>query len=226
MIGIVDYGMGNLRSVQKAVARVSPGVACAVVGTADEVGGCDGLILPGVGAFGDGMRQLDERGLSDAVRGFAGSGRAVLGVCLGMQLLFDSSTEGAGGGDDEVAGLGLIGGRVVALEPVRGGVAVKVPHMGWNALSWSGGAGEGDALLEGLEPGCWVYFVHGYRAEVAEPADVVATADYGGAVVAVVRRGNVWGTQFHPEKSQAVGLAMLGNFVGLVERGVAAGAGR
>ncbi|MEO0588589.1 MAG: hypothetical protein AAF078_13230, partial [Planctomycetota bacterium] len=89
-----------------------------------------------------------------------------------------------------------------------------------------GGGGAGDALLAGLEPGCWVYFVHGYHAEVADAGDVLATADYGGAVVAVVRRGNVWGTQFHPEKSQAVGLAMLGNFVGLVERGVGAGAAR
>jgi len=226
-VGVIDYGMGNLRSVQKAIERVVGDagleVSCEVVDTAGAIESCDGLILPGVGAFGDGMQQLDARGLTGAVKGYAGSGRPLLGVCLGMQLLFDSSTEGVGGGSDEVAGLGLIGGRVVAIDPSRGGSGgpLKVPHMGWNALAWDGDA----PLLAGLEPGCYVYFVHGYHAEVEEPAGVVATADYGGPIAAVVRSGNVWGTQFHPEKSQAVGLTMLSNFVGLVSGGVAGAVG-
>ncbi|MEM9790402.1 MAG: imidazole glycerol phosphate synthase subunit HisH [Planctomycetota bacterium] len=221
-IGVVDYGMGNLRSVQKAIERVvgeaGLDVVCEVVGSAEAIARCDGLILPGVGAFGDGMRQLAERGLEAAVHGVAASGRPLLGVCLGMQLLFTTSTEGPGGSAETVDGLGLIDGRVVEIESVRGGQPVKVPQMGWNALDFSGD----DPLLSGLWSGCWVYFVHGYHAVVEAADDVLATTDYGGPVVAVVRRGNVWGTQFHPEKSQAVGLAMLGNFAALVAGGVPA----
>ncbi|MEM0915164.1 MAG: imidazole glycerol phosphate synthase subunit HisH [Planctomycetota bacterium] len=221
-IGVVDYGMGNLRSVQKAIERVAGeaglDAACEVVGTAEEIAGCDGLILPGVGAFGDGMLQLDRRGLEAAVHGVAASGRPLLGVCLGMQLLFTTSTEGQGGAAETVDGLGLIDGRVVEIEPVRGGEHVKVPQMGWNALDWPGD----DPLLSGLSPGCWVYFVHGYHAVVEDADDVLATTDYGGSIAAVVRSGNVWGTQFHPEKSQAVGLRMLANFAALVADGVPA----
>jgi glutamine amidotransferase len=220
-VGVVDYGMGNLRSVQKAIERVAgeAGVACKVVATAEAIDRCDGLILPGVGAFGDGMAQLDRRGLADPIRVYARDDRPMLGVCLGMQLLFDRSAEGHVGATRDVPGLGLIPGRVVLIEPPLGPRRMPVPHMGWNTLDWTGD----DPLLAGLTPGCHVYFVHAYHAEAEAPSAVVATSAYGRPLAAVVRSGRLWGTQFHPEKSQAVGLRMLGNFVAGVAPGHAPG---
>lgn len=203
-IGILDYRMGNLRSVQKALQRV--GAEAAVVSKPDELTSLDKLVLPGVGAFADGAEHLRECGLDDAIRDFLATGRPFLGICLGMQLLFDDSEE-----DAPNQGLSILPGRVVRFDEDRGGRRVKVPHMGWNTLSWDGE----DPLLAGLEPGCHVYFVHGYHVEPTEPGDVLAACDYAGPFCAAVRRDNVWATQFHPEKSQRVGQTILGNFVNL-----------
>ncbi|MEM1098813.1 MAG: imidazole glycerol phosphate synthase subunit HisH [Planctomycetota bacterium] len=208
MIAILDYGMGNLRSVQKALQHV--GHEAVIVGDTDGVEGAERLILPGVGNFADGMRQLDERGLIDAVKRFAATGRPMLGVCLGMQLMFDSSTEDAPV-DTTIAGLGLIGGEVVRFEedPGDGGPRLKVPHMGWNTIELTAA---GAALGDGLPDDPHVYFVHGYFCRPADNADIAATTPYGQKFCSAIHRGNLWATQFHPEKSQAVGLRILDNF--------------
>lgn len=202
-IGIVDYGMGNLRSVQKALQSV--GAEAVILRTAAEAADVSKLILPGVGAFGDGMAHLDRMGWIEPVKRFIASGRSFLGVCLGLQLLFEHSEEG------DAAGLGVLAGRVVRFQTRRGGERVKVPHMGWNELRWS----VSDPLWAGLEPGAAVYFVHAYYAQPDEARLVSAEADYGGPFCAAVRRDNVWATQFHPEKSQRVGLTILRNFADL-----------
>lgn len=207
-VSIIDYRMGNLRSVQKAIEHVG-GVA-KIVSTPDEIDQADKLILPGVGAFGDGMRFLDEMGLSDPIRTYVQSGKPILGICLGLQLLFDGSEEDAVG-DDLVKGLGLVPGKVVRFDNHRGGQHLSVPHMGWNSLKWD----RPDPILNGLEQGSAVYFVHSYYAEPANEADVSARADYGGDFCASVHRENLFATQFHPEKSQRVGMKLLTNFVGL-----------
>ncbi len=211
MIGIVDYGMGNLRSVQKALQHL--GHDAEVVADAAGIAGSARLILPGVGNFADGVRQLEERGLTDTVKAFAASGKPMLGVCMGMQLLFDSSTEDAPPGGPTVPGLGLLPGRVVRFEEDQGPgrPRLKVPHMGWNMLDFDASS---TVLFEGLEPGpsTQVYFVHGYYCVPDAPADIAATATYGRPFCAAVHRGNLWATQFHPEKSQRVGLRILDNF--------------
>ncbi len=213
MIGIIDYGMGNLRSVQKAFETL--GHEARLLREADEAAGMERLVLPGVGAFGDGMEHLRRDGWVDAIRGFIGTGRPFLGVCLGMQLLFESSTEDAAREDEPIAGLGVFEGRVVRLREDRPGAGeprIKVPHMGWNALSWD----RPDPLLAGLEQGDHVYFVHGYYVSCEEAGDArSAGADYAGPFCATVWRDNVWATQFHPEKSQRVGLKLLNNFATL-----------
>lgn len=203
-IGILDYSMGNLRSVQKALECV--GAEAVIVSSPDELSPLDKLVLPGVGAFADGADHLNESGLNDAIRGFIATDKPFLGICLGMQLLFDQSEE-----DAPNQGLSILPGRVVRFNEDRGGQRIKVPHMGWNTLSWT----DDEPLLAGLEPGCHVYFVHGYYVEPADPADVLATCDYAGPFCAMVRRDNVWATQFHPEKSQRVGMTILQNFVNL-----------
>jgi glutamine amidotransferase len=196
-VGVCDYGVGNLRSVERALRAAS---AQAVV-SADpaELAACDGLILPGVGAFAIAAATLRDRGLDTMVAGMAGAGRPVLGVCLGFQLLFDESDEGDGG-----RGLGLLPGRVRRLDVTRG----KVPHMGWNRLAMT----RPSTLLGGVDDGERMYFVHSYAVEPADGGDVVATTEYGGEVVAAVERGVVQGTQFHPEKSGAAGLHVYANF--------------
>jgi len=203
MIGIVDYGMGNLRSVQKGLEKV--GAAAAIVRDAPAIDAAEKLILPGVGAFGDAMKHLHERGLTDAVRRFAESGRPFLGICLGLQLLFEASQE-----DPGVEGLGLVRGRCVRFAPTDH--ALKVPHMGWNALTWNGAA---PPLMRDLEPGCYVYFVHSYHAAPADDAVVATTTDYDGPFCSSIHVGNISATQFHPEKSQRVGLTMLRSFASL-----------
>lgn len=230
MISILDYGLGNLRSVQKAF-EVLGFRARLVTHPGDPVAGL--LVLPGVGNFADAMARLHELGLVDLLRAQAAAGRPVLGVCLGMQLLFDASDEDAAG-PAGTPGLGLIPGRVVALAGGRDarGRRLKVPQMGWNRLSFAG-AGEADdtrptraleaaarGAARGVDGGAAdpgdagagdpaVYFVHGYHARPEHPADILATTDHGGPVVAIAGRGRVLGMQFHPEKSQAVGLALL-----------------
>ena len=224
MIGVLDYGMGNLRSVEKAFTHL--GHDARIVSDGAGVAACTRLVLPGVGNFADGMRLLDERGLRTPILDFVASGRPVLGVCMGMQLLMSSSTEDAPADDAPVPGLGVVPGRVVAFRPRRGvgGTDVaedprlKVPQMGWNALDIrAGDAGEGprSPLMAGLEPGAHVYFVHGYYCTPDDPAVVAATANYGGDFCAAFSAGSVHACQFHPEKSQAVGLKILDHFARL-----------
>jgi len=210
-IAIIDYRMGNLRSVQKAVEHVG-GVA-ELVNTPDAVMAVDKLILPGVGAFGDGIRFLNELGLSDPIRAFIKTGKPVLGICLGMQLIFDGSEEDAPPGinDGLVTGLGVLPGRIVKFDVQRGGQRLKVPQMGWNALKWD----RPDPLLDGLDQGSAVYFVHSYYAQPADDSLTSARANYGGDFCASIHKDNLFATQFHPEKSQRVGMTILKNFVGM-----------
>jgi glutamine amidotransferase len=210
-IAIIDYRMGNLRSVQKAVQHV--GGDAHIITKPGDVEKAEKLILPGVGAFGDGMYFLNRMNLSDPIRAYAQSGKLLLGICLGMQLLFDGSEEDATADSPEglVPGLGILPGRVVGFENPRGGQRIKVPQMGWNTLNWD----RPDPLLDGLEQGAAVYFVHGYYAKPADESVVSARTDYGGDFCATVHKNNVYATQFHPEKSQRVGMKILSNFVGL-----------
>ena len=201
VVGICDYGVGNLRSVERAL-RVS-GAQTLISRDPDAIAACDGVVLPGVGAFAIAARALHDTGLGRAVHYAAESGRPVLGVCLGHQLLFERSTEGA-----SVRGLGLLGGEVVRLVPGNGS---KVPHMGWNTLAR---VATSSPLLAGTAAGSYVYFVHSYAA-VPMSEDVAATTEYGGTFAAAVERGNVMGTQFHPEKSGAAGLRLYANFVAM-----------
>ncbi|WP_412063303.1 imidazole glycerol phosphate synthase subunit HisH [Rubrivirga sp. IMCC45206] len=200
MTTIIDYGIGNLRSLAKAFDAA--GVAVVRTNDADAIRAADRLVLPGVGAFGACAAELADRGLTDLVVERARAGVPLLGVCVGMQLLFEGSEERG-----EHAGLGLLPGRVVGFpaDLAAEGRRLKVPHMGWNRLATT----RAHALVEGDD---WVYFVHSYHAAPAEPGDVIATADYGSAVPAVVGRANVVGVQFHPEKSATAGLAMLRRF--------------
>ncbi|MEM1027200.1 MAG: imidazole glycerol phosphate synthase subunit HisH [Planctomycetota bacterium] len=208
MIRILDYGMGNLRSVQKALQHV--GHDAEIVGDAGAVRGADRLILPGVGNFADGMRQLAQRGLIEPIQEFAASGRPMLGVCLGMQLMFDASTEDAPP-EEPIVGLGLIAGQVVRFDEDQGPEhpRLKVPHMGWNTIDFTDA---GKALGRGLPANTHMYFVHGYYCRPDDDADIAATTQYGSTFCSAVHRGNLWATQFHPEKSQAVGLQLLDNF--------------
>jgi glutamine amidotransferase len=200
-VAVLDYGIGNLRSAQKALERV--GADAVLTDDADEVAAAAAVVLPGVGAFGRCMGALEARGLDEVARAAVASGRPFLGICVGMQLLYEGSEESPG-----VAGLGVLPGQVRRLP---GGV--KHPQMQWNLL-------EVVAPSRLLGPGDedrWVYFVHSYAAEADDA--VVATCDYGGPVVAVVERGNVFATQFHPEKSGTTGLAILAGFVSLAGGG-------
>jgi glutamine amidotransferase len=201
MIAIVDYGIGNLRSVQKALEQVG---ATAVVSSDPAVlDAAQGVVLPGVGAFGDGMANLQARRLIEPVVRQVEQGKPLLGICLGMQLLFDESEEM---GRHE--GLGLLPGRVVRFREGD----LKVPHIGWNRLQI-----HADRLLEGIADGAYAYFVHSYYAAPEQAGDVLATTEYGVEVASVVGRGSVFGAQFHPEKSQEVGLRLLRNFAHLVD---------
>lgn len=203
-IAIVDYGMGNLHSVGKAVERL--GYEGFVTGDEAQILAADGVILPGVGAFGDAMEHLRATGLDRVVRTVAASGTPLLGICLGMQLLFAESEEY---GRNE--GLGLLPGKAVRFAGTEG---YKVPHMGWNRLAFRQPE---SPLLQGLEEG-HVYFVHSFHVLPEQPEDLLAVTDYGHPVTAIVGRANVLGMQFHPEKSGALGMALLRNFLALVER--------
>lgn len=207
MIGIIDYGMGNLRSVQKAFESL--GAQAEILKDPSQVALVDRLVLPGVGAFADGMLHLQQQGWVDALKQHVATGRPLLGICLGMQLLFDSSQEDAPSEDQPVAGLSLLPGQVVRfVTPAPDGQAIKVPHMGWNQIHWA----RHDPLLAGIPTGSEVYFVHSYYVKPADEALTSATSDYGQSFCATVWKDNIWATQFHPEKSQRVGLAMLRNF--------------
>lgn len=202
MTAIIDYGAGNLQSVEKALRHI--GCEGTVVGGAAGLRSADSAVLPGVGAFGEAMAGLESRGLAGAIGDFVRTGRPFLGICLGLQVLFESSQESPG-----VKGLSLLPGRIVRLPEDRG---LKVPHMGWNSLEvkrpgW---------LLKGLPAEPYVYFVHSYYLQT-EPELVSATAEYGAAIHAAVQKGNIAACQFHPEKSGGVGLAILRNFARYVK---------
>jgi glutamine amidotransferase len=199
MIVIIDYGMGNLRSVQKALEAV--GSSAEVTCDPGRVRRAAKVVLPGVGAFADAMAELRRTGLGEAFREAVASGKPCLGVCLGLQLLFDVSFE-----DGEHQGLGLMPGQIVRFDPRPG---LKIPHMGWNTLR----VRRSCPLLAGLEPSPSVYFVHSYHARTEDLEVVAAESDYPDPFPAVVWRENLVACQFHPEKSQRVGLAMYGNFV-------------
>jgi glutamine amidotransferase len=200
-IAIVDYGMGNRRSVEKALERV--GARPAITADHDELRAADGLILPGVGAFPEAMRRIGALGLADVLRERAAAGAPLLGICLGMQLLFERTTEHEG-----AAGLGVLGGDVTALR------APRLPHIGWNLVTLE----RPSALTEGLGPATAFYHVHSFACRPADPADVVGQAEYGERFASIVERGTVFGAQFHPEKSSRDGLAVLGNFAAVCAR--------
>ncbi len=206
MIAIIDYGMGNLRSVQKALEHV--GADARIVHSPDALRTAHKVVLPGVGAFSDAMAQLRKQGFIEPLIDYAASGRPFLGICLGLQLLFDISYE-----DGEHQGLGLLPGRVVRFDfgdsPALSDF--KVPHMGWNTLQWD----KPCPLLTGLNSGEHFYFVHSYYVDPLDREVVGGWCDYGHAFAAMVWKGNVFATQFHPEKSQQAGLHVLWNFAAL-----------
>lgn len=204
MIAIVDYGMGNLRSVQKAFEKV--GQAAVITSQPEEVLAADGVLLPGVGAFGDAMFHLRQSGLLDAVRQVAKNGTPLLGICLGMQLLFSTSEE-----HGNHIGLNLIPGQVKRFKG-----KFKIPQVGWNELV----AKQEHPLLQGITKKEYVYYVHSYVVHPTDPKVILATSDYYGEVPGVVCFKNVFGIQFHPEKSSSAGLQILSNFGKMCREGV------
>jgi glutamine amidotransferase len=202
MIGIVDYDIGNLRSVQKALQHV--GGDAMFVRTPREISRADGLVLPGVGAFGDCVRCLADSGMWDAVIEWAKSSRPFFGICVGYQMLFESSEEAPGR-----PGLGLFPGEVKRFSGQGG---LKIPQIGWNTIEVK----QPDApLLSGISSGDFVYYVHSYYVQPRDPALVALESTYGETFAAAIARGNLMATQFHPEKSQRAGLQLLRNFVEL-----------
>ncbi len=200
MIGIIDYGLGNLRSVAGAVRKL--GYPVEISADPARLAAADKLILPGVGAFGDGMRNLTTRGLIEPLADMVmKQGKPVLGICLGFQLIAEESEEFG-----RHRGLGWIPGRVQRIQPGEKGL--RVPHVGWNDFT----ARRDCILFDGVPADALFYYVHSYHL-VANDNEIVGTCDYGGPIVAAVQRGNVFGTQFHPEKSQRHGLAVLKNFL-------------
>jgi glutamine amidotransferase len=209
-VAIVDYGIGNLLSVTRAVAHV--GAEPVLVSTPAEIAAAGLLVLPGVGAFGPACRQLEEQGLADALRAHAGAGRPFLGICLGAQLMLDSSQEFG-----SHRGLGLIKGAVSAV-PAKGadGTPHRIPHIGWADLRMPSPERWRGTIFEEVADGMAAYFVHSFHAEPEESADVLATVDYDGvAVTAAIHSGRMYGCQFHPEKSGEAGLFILSRFIRL-----------
>jgi glutamine amidotransferase len=204
MIAVIDYGAGNLRNVCKALEHV--GARLTLTDDPAEIARADKVVLPGVGAFADCQHGLKSRKLFEPLREIARAGKPLLGICVGMQLLFDVGEEMG-----EWEGLGLIEGRVARFSGAAfaGARALKVPHIGWNQLRLA----QPHPLTDGVADGGYAYFVHSYHPRGVDPAHVLATTDYGGDFPSIVARDNVWGIQFHPEKSQDVGLRMLRNFV-------------
>ena len=205
LVGIVDYQMGNLRSVQKAIERI--GGSALISSDHNELSRVSHLILPGVGAFGDAMAELRKRKLVEFLREWSTSGKPFLGICLGMQLLFETSDEG---GLHE--GLGILPGTVARFERNVQDDSFKIPHMGWNQVESSV---KNDAMLDGIPGNPYVYFVHSYYVQPANQDLVWLRSDYGKPFCAAVRQGNLMATQFHPEKSQRDGLQLLANFLRL-----------
>lgn len=205
MIAIVDYGMGNLRSVQKAFEKV--GAAARVIQASKELEGATGIVLPGVGAFGQAMENLRSGGWIEPLQERCARGLPLMGICLGMQLLFETSEEMG-----RHAGLGIISGDVKRFPN-----GLKVPQMGWNQLRIR----QPSPLLEQVPDCSYAFFVHSYYCAPGDPSVVLATTEYGVQFASVIGRGNILGAQFHPEKSQTVGLRMLANFAAIAGKGLA-----
>lgn len=198
MVAIIDYDAGNMKSVEKAIQYL--GEECRITRDAGEILGADRVILPGVGAFGDAMEKLHRFGLVEVIKQVVTERTPFLGICLGLQLMFEGSDEAPG-----VEGLGILPGKIVAFPKEDG---FKIPHMGWNSLQICDGA----RLFQGISGQPYVYFVHSFYLEAAERSDVAATTEYIAHVHASVERGNLFACQFHPEKSGEVGLQILKNF--------------
>lgn len=207
MLGIIDYGMGNLFSVSKALERLD--IPYFISEDEEKLMEADALILPGVGAFKDAMAKLNESGLADMIRQYANSQKPLLGICLGMQLLFDESEE-----HGQAEGLHLLPGKIVRFPgETADGEKYKVPHMGWNRIEFK----KDSKLTAGLTND-YVYFVHSYYAETNDDI-IIASSDYDKEVPAVVGKGNVYGMQFHPEKSSKLGMELLSGFTELIKKG-------
>ena len=203
MIAIIDYDAGNIRSVEKALLALGQDVT--VTADRDEILHADKVILPGVGAFGDAMEKLKQSGLDEVIRKVTEKGTPFLGICLGLQLLFERSDEAPG-----VEGLGILKGEILRIPDKEG---YKIPHMGWNSLHL-----ENDGrLFKGIDENSYVYFVHSYYLKAADPQIVKATTSYGDLVHASVEKGNLFACQFHPEKSSGVGLKILQNFINVTK---------
>lgn len=199
MIAIIDYDAGNIKSVEKAM--LSLGEEVVLTRDAQTILSADGVILPGVGAFGDAMEKLHSYGLVDTIRQCVDKGIPFLGICLGLQLLFESSEESPG-----VEGLHVLDGKILRIPDAPG---LKIPHIGWNDLSFPNKG----RLFEGIEEHSYVYFVHSYYLKAEDEKIVTAATEYGTRIHASVEKGNVFACQFHPEKSSGVGLQILKNFI-------------
>jgi len=203
VISIVDYGMGNLRSVSKAFE--TQGFKVSVTSSPDDINKASGLVLPGVGAFGECMANLGRLGLIEPIKDYINSGRPFLGICLGFQILFEDSEESPG-----VKGLGLFKGRVVRF-PDFGKKRIKVPQMGWNTINFDSGSN----VLNSIPEGTWFYFVHSYYVDPEENGLSIITSNYGIEFTAAVEKDNIFACQFHPEKSGRFGLDLVKNFAEL-----------
>ncbi len=205
MIAIIDYDAGNIKSVEKAL--IALGEKVVVTSDASVILSADGVILPGVGAFGDAMDKLRAYGLIDVIHQVADSGTPFLGICLGLQLLFESSEESPG-----VEGLGILKGKIVRIPDGEG---IKIPHIGWNSLTYPNKG----RLYTGIEENSYVYFVHSYYLQAEDEHIVKAATEYGVDIQASVEKDNVFACQFHPEKSSEVGMKILSNFIALTKEG-------
>lgn len=199
MIAIIDYDAGNIKSVEKALLSLRQETV--ITRDPTVILSADGVILPGVGAFGDAMEKLNTCGLVSVIRQCAEQNKPFLGICLGLQLLFESSEESPG-----VEGLGILKGRVVRLPEESG---LKIPHIGWNDLRFPNPG----RLFQGIQEGAYVYFVHSYYLQASDESIVTASSEYGACIHASVEKGNVFACQFHPEKSSDVGMRILKNFI-------------
>ncbi|MFA5146377.1 MAG: imidazole glycerol phosphate synthase subunit HisH [Candidatus Omnitrophota bacterium] len=212
MIAIIDYGMGNLRSVQKAFEVTGAGAK--ITSRAADLAKAEKVVFPGVGSFGEAMAELRRRKLVDPIKGAIAEGKPFLGLCLGLQLLFERSEEAPG-----VKGLGVLSGRVKRFKPAvhsprPNAQTLKVPHMGWNSISFQLSAFSFQQnILKGIDRGSYVYFVHSYYVDPEDKSVTLTTTDYGIRFVSGISKDNLFGLQFHPEKSQDTGLKIVKNFV-------------
>lgn len=216
MTAMIDYDAGNMRSVEKAFRSL--GETPVITRDPRILLAADRVVLPGVGAFGDAMRRLEQYGLIEVIREIAGRGTPLLGICLGLQLLFESSEESPG-----VKGLGLCSGQIVRIPKEEG---KKIPHMGWNSLAYGDASGKpasgnrNGRLFRGIPEHSYVYFVHSYYLKAEDPQIVTASTEYAAHIHASIEQGNLFGCQFHPEKSGSTGLAILKNFLAVGKEAV------